>query len=215
MGSNLPGGLAWLHHGAPVDSVRPWAPIETSLPDPDLLPTTPPLYTRIPRLLHWFCNRPVEASIHVVAWSASMATITLSAVGALVAKQRACVAIMAALTISYAASVWALERRYTLYRYALTYQVHKSCTLASVTTDRLSFRRRRCFCTVAPAVATLLLFRSEPCFRIFYQQILAGIATTSVPAVVCVLYCFGTDTIEDTAIRRASHHRLPHSHTQS
>lgn len=181
-------GLAWLKHRAPIESERPWAPIESSLPDPELLPSSPPLYARIPTLFKWSVKNPLSALIHLAAWGGTLSTIAF-------VFQKTCLptAIAAAAQFS---GLWALERRYALYCLATVYQLDKSSTLATVTTDRLVFRRRRCVVLCALLAAIALLSLSKCATR---RQFLA--ASLSFVPVASVLYLFHKDPVEEAALK--------------
>jgi len=58
---------SWMLAGAPTESARPFAPVETSLPDPELLPARPPLRALPGRCVAWTGRNPKAALAHLVA----------------------------------------------------------------------------------------------------------------------------------------------------
>ena len=59
---------SWLTAGAPTESARPWAPILTELPDPELLPLTPSPVRLLDDLARWAARHPAAALVHAIAW---------------------------------------------------------------------------------------------------------------------------------------------------
>lgn len=199
----MAGDVAWLLQSAPVESAKPWAPVETSLPDPDLLPLVPAPYLLVKPLIKWLFRSPCQALIHIVAWLSSMAAV----VAGLLALDGCAtgLAMRVGATCAALAALWALERRLVLYRLALVYQVYKSATLGSLTLARLAFRRRRCAVILALLAASVTLAQLPACAARARDPLQLVATMIALPTVTLCITTFSKDLTEEAAIKALSH----------
>ena len=140
----------WLMAGAPTETERPWAPIETSLPDPDLLADSPPVVSLLPELVAWAAREPFACGVHIVAYGGLCCAAFWAAAPLAYPPngpahfRRAC---WRALAFRAWVAFWSLRlaevlyRRFLLYKHAMNYRVDRKATLGDVVVARLGVRR--------------------------------------------------------------------------
>lgn len=228
---------SWLMAGAPQETLRPWAPIETELPDPDLQPPTPSPLSLVENLARWAARQPVAFVLHGVAWGgavfalyAALAPLCSPPNGAAGARATCWFAVAARVLTALAAIrlLDALFRRYVLYHHALKYAVKKEYGLERLTVARLNFRRIRgpsMFLATVLALGLLVLEDMAPkgadalCGRgaTAASSAAAGMKSAayallgSVVCAYCCLYKYGLDPTEEASIKEKTAHR----HTSS
>mmetsp|Transcript_13616 Transcript_13616/g.20307 ORF Transcript_13616/g.20307 Transcript_13616/m.20307 type:complete len:265 (-) Transcript_13616:145-939(-) len=145
MGREIEEALVWLKYGAPAESEKPWAPIETSLPDPEILPLRPRFLSskNVMRFMKWSCRSPIDFLLHCATW---ILIIILMFANLPIYYQRNC---NSELILQFSAcglcflALYSLWKRFLLYREAIHFQIRKGANLASITQERLRYRRWR------------------------------------------------------------------------
>mmetsp|Transcript_6722 Transcript_6722/g.21173 ORF Transcript_6722/g.21173 Transcript_6722/m.21173 type:complete len:250 (-) Transcript_6722:127-876(-) len=227
---------SWLIADAPSKSTRPYAPVDTQLPDPELLDDSPPLLKRVPRLLKWAPAHPFAFVGHLIAYGGPLAVIFLALtplflVGPAGARETCIVAIVARCALAFSAFriLPVLYAKYVLYQNALVFSVWRKVTLAGVTIARLEVRRMRGQAVGLPLflliVSGVLAKRAESgtdclCGRSAATPFSGaaeglGLALTvlaaALPFCYYVLWCFAVDPVEEVSIREKM--KQQHVHT--
>mmetsp|Transcript_17169 Transcript_17169/g.51249 ORF Transcript_17169/g.51249 Transcript_17169/m.51249 type:complete len:250 (+) Transcript_17169:218-967(+) len=218
---------SWMLAGAPTESARPYAPVETSLPDPELLPARPPLRALPGRCVAWTGRNPKAALAHLVAIggllaaaAASLAPLALTDGPTYI--RNSCWRAIACrfFTAFFSLRLLALvHHRYVLYQAATRYQLQKGITLEQVTVARLTFRRFRgpgLMLVMAPflvqgvLVACAAKGRDALCAARaggafdgaaqFLDVALVSLAL-AIPAAYWILNTYGSDPVEDADVQ--------------
>ena len=231
----------WMMKGAPTESVRPWAPIETSLPDPDLLGESPPVVQLLPEVVAWASREPLAFGAHACAlvglWLAafwSLAPLVSPATGPAHFRLTCWFAVAARLWTG----LWSLRltevlyRRYVLYQHAMKYQVDRKATLADVVVARLRLRRVRCPALFLPALGLCYLSYLLRCAAGTKRDALCGrgapgasgrasanvaaslaALAVALPCAWFALFRYGKDPVEEESIKAKSARRCSsHGH---
>ena len=215
---------SWLHKDAPEESARPEGVIDTTLPDPALLPEAPPLYRRLPRLGALAAREPLSFLVHAVAYGCGAVAI-VALLRPLLAKSCAFgYALRIVVAFLAVRLLVTLFMRYVLYQYALVFTLHREITLRDLTLERLKFRNNRgsALFTNVVAVVSLLVLRgmapdgADALCGAPAEAPFTGAAVgldvalyalvVALPASYWVLYSYGADPVEEADV--ASKRRL-------
>ena len=229
----------WLMAGAPTETERPWAPIETSLPDPDLLADSPPVVSLLPELVAWAAREPFACGVHVVAYGGLCCAAFWAAAPLAYPPngpahfRRAC---WRALAFRAWVAFWSLRlaevlyRRFLLYKHAMNYRVDRKATLGDVVVARLGLRRMRCPALLFPLAGLVYgayavreargTKRDALCGRSVVgdasaaaglERALAALAL-ALPCARFILFYYGKDDVEEASLKAKAAKQCSHGH---